>query len=322
VTGAEQSLLSFLDAPVIIGDPEGHAVYVNPAFQSRFGITVEDARGCSLAELFEGGGREAVLHAVAEVCEYGESVRFRVRERGVGFAAVASPIVAGDARVGVVILLKEEVEGIERLLSLHREIQDPIDELSQSLELLLEQTGGRRSARYRTYVEDSLRALTRLRKWSDELRAVLSGTPNPVLESESFDPAEVVRRVAERAARRIGDAETTVELLAARSLPAVRGDETRLESVLMRIVQGRLEQDRPPSALFISARAVGGDTTDGVVVSVTEHWPDGGCTATPSEPPVVKEAVAALSGILHTTIDPQMGRTPLIRLPVGASPPA
>jgi PAS domain S-box-containing protein len=318
VTGVEQSLLSFLDAPVVVGDPEGSAVYVNPAFQSRFGITAEAARGRSLAELFEGGGREAVLHAVAEVCEYGESLRFRVRENGVGFAAVASPIVAEDARVGVVILLKEEVEGIERLLSLHREIQDPIDELSHSLEMLLEQTGGRRDARYRSFVEASLRALTRLRKWSDELRAVLSGAPGAALECESFDPAEVVRRVAERAVGRIGDAETTVELLAARSLPAVRGDEARLESVLMRIVQDRLEQDQPPSALFIGARTTGTDAAAAVVVSVTEHWANGGCTASSSEPPVVKESVAAMAGVLHTTIDPQLGRTTLLRLPLDA----
>jgi len=319
VTGVEQSLFSYLDAPVIVGDPEGSAVYVNPAFQSRFGITAEEARGRSLAELFEGGGREAVLHAVAEVCEYGESLRFRVRERGVGFAAVASPIVAEDARVGVVILLKEDVEGIERLLSLHREIQDPIDELSHSLESMLEQTGGRRDVRYRGLVEGSLRALTRLQKWSDELRAVLSGTPSPILESESFDPAEVVRRVAERAAARIGGAETMVELLAARSLPAVRGDEARLESVLIRIVEDRLEQDQPPSALFIGARAAGTDDAASVMVSVTEHWANGGCSATASEPPVVKDSVAALAGVLHTTIDPQLGRTTLLRLPVDAA---
>jgi nitrogen-specific signal transduction histidine kinase len=319
VTGVEQSLLSFIDAPVIVGDPEGSAVYVNPAFQSRFRITAEDARGRSLAELFEGGGREAVLHAVAEVCEHGESLRFRVRERGMGFAAVASPIVAEDARVGVVILLKEDVEGIERLLSLHREIQDPIDELSHTLQSLLEQTGGRRDDRYRGLVEGSLRALTRLQKWSDELRAVLSGKPSPVLESESFDPAEVVRRVAERAVGRIGDAETTVELLAARSLPAVRGDQARLESVLIRIVEDRLEQDPPPSALFIGARAAGTGDAVALMVSVTEHWADGGRSATASELPVIKESVAALAGALHTTIDPQLGRTTLLRLPVAAA---
>jgi len=316
VNGVEQSLLSFLDAPVIVGDPEGLAVYVNPAFQARFGVTAEAARGRSLSELFEGGSREAVLYAVAEVCEHGESVRFRVREGSVGLAAVASPIVAGDARVGVVILLKEEVEGIERLLSLHREIQDPIDELSSSLDMLLEQTGGRRAARYRSLVEESLRALRRLHKWSDELRAVLSGAPDPILESVSFDPARVVRRVAERTVGRIGEAETSVELLAARSLPAVRGDEARLESVLMRIVEDRLAQDRPPSKLFIGARAAGRDSAAAVLVSVTEHWTNGGCTASPSEAPVVKESIAALAAVLHTTIDPQLGRTTLLRLPV------
>jgi hypothetical protein len=52
------------------------------------------------------------------------------------------------------------------------------------------------------------------------------------------------------------------------------------------------------------------------MVSVTEHWKNGGCTAAPSEPPVVKESVAALAGVLHTTIDPQLGRTTLLRLPV------
>jgi hypothetical protein len=302
-----------------VGDPEGRAVYVNPAFQSRFDISAEAVRGRGLAELFEGGGREAVLRAVAEVCEYGESHRFRLRERGVGFAAVASPIVAEDARVGVVILLKEEVEGIERLLSLHREIQDPIDELSRSLEALLEQTGGRRNARYRSVVEDSLRALERLHKWSEELHAVLSGRSNPVLKSASFDPAEVVRRVAARASGRSGRVGTSVELLAARSLPAVRGDEARLESLLIRIVQDRLEQDRRPSRLFIGARAAGEGAKAGVVVSVTEHWADGGCIAAPSEPPVVKESVAGLGGVLHTTIDPHLGRATLLYLPTDAA---
>ena len=57
MTGAEQSLLSFLDAPVIIGNPEGCAVYVNPAFQARFGVTAAAAGGRSLAEFFGGGGR-------------------------------------------------------------------------------------------------------------------------------------------------------------------------------------------------------------------------------------------------------------------------
>ena len=103
------SLLSFLDAPVVVGDPDGRAAYVNPAFETRFSASAEAVTGEPLASLFEGGVREAVLRAVAKVCEKGTSVRLRVRHAGVGYSGVASPIVAEDARVGVVILLKEEV---------------------------------------------------------------------------------------------------------------------------------------------------------------------------------------------------------------------
>ena len=141
VIGAERTLLSFLDAPVVIGDPDGCAVYANPAFELRFERAVGRVPGAQLAELFEGGAREAVLRAVVVACTQGESVRFRLREGSVGFSAVASPIEAQGEQVGVVILLKEEVEGLERVLALHREMERPLDELSQSIQQLSEQPG-------------------------------------------------------------------------------------------------------------------------------------------------------------------------------------
>lgn len=30
------SLLNFLDAPIVVGDPEGRVIYVNPAFERAF----------------------------------------------------------------------------------------------------------------------------------------------------------------------------------------------------------------------------------------------------------------------------------------------
>ena len=32
------SLLTFLEAPVVVGDPEGRAIYVNPCFERRFSL--------------------------------------------------------------------------------------------------------------------------------------------------------------------------------------------------------------------------------------------------------------------------------------------
>ena len=79
------SLLNFLDAPLMIGDPEGRVIWVNPAFEQTFTCDGEYVRGQALAALFDGGGREAVLGAVAEVCTRGETVRFRLKKDDVGF---------------------------------------------------------------------------------------------------------------------------------------------------------------------------------------------------------------------------------------------
>jgi len=38
---SQPSLLSFLDAPVVVGDPDGRAAYVNPTFETRFAVSAE-----------------------------------------------------------------------------------------------------------------------------------------------------------------------------------------------------------------------------------------------------------------------------------------
>ena len=318
MNGAEQSLLSFIDAPVVVGDPDGSAVYVNPAFEARFDVTSAATRGLPLSELFEGGGREAVLRAVAQVLSHGDSVRFRVRERGVGFAAVASPIVAEESRVGVVILLKEEVDGGERLMAIHREIADPVDELQGLLDALLEQTGGRRAAQYRAGVEDGLRALARIRKWVDELGSTLAGHGGE--NGEVWEPAAllpvIVRRLTERA-----DLPSDFQVLLPAQLPTARGDGAKLEALLLRLLQDRLEQDPPPAGLTLGSRPVGRGDEQCVLVSVTEHFGQGGYVPGAPQTPLLAEVLGGCGGALHTTSDPVLGRVTLMRFPVapGAS---
>ena len=75
-TRNNSSLLDFLDAPVVVGDPDGRAVYANPAFKDAFSLSDEAMRVQPLAGLFVGGGRVAVLGAVAKVCQGSNPVRF------------------------------------------------------------------------------------------------------------------------------------------------------------------------------------------------------------------------------------------------------
>ena len=160
---------------MVVGDPDGRVVYVNNAFEAGSGISAAAAKGQPLAGLFEGGGREAVLRAVASVYASGESLRFRLRANGIGYAALASPIKSDEASVGVVILLTEELENDPRVFALYREIHEPLDEIMRCLAELSEATGGMRASRYRQALDDGVRALGEVRKHAEEIQSILDG---------------------------------------------------------------------------------------------------------------------------------------------------
>jgi len=319
VIGAERTLLSFLDAPVVVGDPDGRAVYANPAFETRFERAAGRVPGVPLAELFEGGAREAVLRAVVSACRQGESVRFRLREGAVGFSAVASPIEAQGEQVGVVILLKEEVEGVERILTLHRQMEQPLDELAHALEQLLEQL---REARPRALADDAVRSLARVRKASDEVHAVLTGAPGagrdaepkPARVARRFDPGALLHRVAGRMARAFEAGDTRLDVVAKPALPPLACDEHRLESLLLRLLEARLAQQPAPERVLLAARTGGASA---LVISLCELG-RAACEAPFADAPVEREEAAALAAELHGAAHPRLGRVTLLRLQVAA----
>ncbi len=176
MTGADRSLLTFLDAPVVVGDPDGRAVYANPAFRKAFQLPEGSMQVRPLATLFEGGAREAVLMAVARVCEGSNTAHFRLREGETGYAALASPIEAEQGRVGVLILLTPELHISDLGPALHRDLSEPIDEIASALATLSEQVGGRRNPEFVAVVEEAARALERLRKRCESWGAPPSGS--------------------------------------------------------------------------------------------------------------------------------------------------
>lgn len=292
-------------------------MYLNPAFETRFRTSLGETRGTPLAMLFEGGGREAVLHATAQACERQRSVRFRVRERGVGYAALASPIVVEEMNVGVLLLLFEEAVEEERLLSFHREIQEPVDELSRCLEELFEQTGGRRSEHFRDQVEAGLRSVQRLQRWTEELHAAVTGRPAGGRGGGQFDPVQAVRDGVDDVQREARATGRELELLLPAQLPAVRGDGSRFEAALASLLRDRLERSTSPS-FTLAAKGVGQGERLAVLISLTEA-PGAEAAAAPGDdefPPLVAGIVESLGGSLRVTDDPVLGRTTAIRLPV------
>jgi len=311
-----RSLLTFLPAPVAVGDPEGRAVYVNPAFRERFDAAAGTVQGRPLAELFVGGGREAVLQAVASVCGEGGQARFRIREGGHGYAVVAAPIQAEGQTVGLVFLFCDEVAGEERLLAFHREVAEPLGELSQCLDALLEQTGGRRAARFRGLVEEGLRCVERIQKWTDELAAAVRFQPSRAAAAR-LDPAELVQELAEAVrpeARRRGHA---LELLLPADLPPARGDALRLCRALERFVDERMAAAPRDTAFTLAAKRHAGEPW--VLLSLTETAPAHAASFALDDeapPPELEAAVRAAGGAIARVADPVAGVTTTLRLPL------
>lgn len=171
-----RSLLEFVSTPVMVGDPDGRVVYVNPAFEADFRMSFAEVAGQPVANLFAGGGREAVLHAVARVCgnqsENG-SVRFGLLADDRGYKALASAVEAEGGRVGVILLLVRESAAESRLHSFRREVQTPLDELYACLATVTERASGPDASAQRLAIADGVRALDRIHKWSDALAASL-----------------------------------------------------------------------------------------------------------------------------------------------------
>ena len=153
--------------PVIRGQDE-EACEITPQTILEAMLFVGHPTGEPLASLFEGGVREAVLTSVADVCARGTSGRFRVKHGGIGYAGLASPIVAADARVGVLIVFSESAPDDERVHRLQRELGRPLEELARAHEELAALPGVARDAKARAPLEALGRAV-------EQLRVVLAG---------------------------------------------------------------------------------------------------------------------------------------------------
>ena len=312
---SQLSLLSFLDSPVVVGDPDGRAAYVNPAFEVRFSVAAENVTGEPLASLFEGGVREAVLTSVAEVCESGTSGRFRVKHAGIGYAGLASPIVASDARVGVIILFNESAPDDERVHRVARKILEPIEELGHALEELAGRPAVANDDKAEAVLEVGSRALQQLRDCAQDLSDVLSGRRPDQARQGQFDPAEVAATVIGKLAPSFAAADVHLEDGVPASLPLIAGERDDLFQALDQLLRARLAVAVPGSTVAVVGRTVERGGSRWVVLAVLDVRPGGGAVDDEESPPadVVRRATA-LGGDVRVSMDPALGRTTAIRL--------
>lgn len=310
----EISLLGHLDTPILVGDPEGHVVYANPSFRKRFCAGGADPTGEALASLFGGGAREAVLKVTAEVLQRGQASRLQIREGGVGYVGLASPIEAEDDRVGVVMVMLEEQSNEDHLAGLAEELADPIGDALRGVSRVLEAPGAALNDDQRSSLERSLHGIETAQKWLRELQHAIRGGKS---QQGRFDVAASVLRVVDRV-RSEAETDVVLEVLMPPNLPRVSGTAVVFERALLQLVRRRLQESIAGRPITLLARTLSADPLRGLLVSVTDQ-PDGSRRDGAGTPPeAVQQAVAAMGGEVVCVEDSILGRVTALRLGVAA----
>jgi nitrogen-specific signal transduction histidine kinase len=310
----EISLLGHLDTPILVGDPEGHVVYANPSFRKRFCPTGEDPTGSALASVFGGGAREAVLKVTAEVLKRGQAARLQIREGGVGYLGLASPIEAEDDRVGVVMVMLEEQSNEDHLSGLAEELADPIGDALRGLSRVLEVPSSSLTDEQRGTLERGLQSLETAQKWLRELQLAIRGGK---VQQGRFDVAASILRTAERLRGEV-EGELVLEVLMPPNLPRVAGTASVFERALLQLMRRRLAEAVPGKPLTLLARGLAGDPTRGVIVSVADVPIAEKRGGTGHPPEAVQQAIQSMGGEVVCVEDSILGRVTSLRLAVAA----
>lgn len=314
-TSEDVSLLGHLNAPVLVGDPDGCIVYANPAFRLAFCMPEDDPVGQPMAMVFGGGAREQVLSVTASVLGHGEAARLQIREGGTGYTGLASPIKAEDDRVGVVMVLLEEQSNDEYLTALAEEINEPIVEAVQSIQAIGAKVGDLLLDDQRDLFDSALRSMENAQKWLRDLQLALRGGKP---KQGRFDVSGVVVRVAERASQDLGD-RIDLEILMPPNLPRVSGTATAFERLLSQLIRQRINEAESGQPLTLLARTIGDGPNSGVLVSLVDHPDPSRRGATGLPPEAVTQGISAMGGEALCVEDSTVGRVTSMRLSVSAA---
>ena len=314
--GAEEiSLLGHLDAPILVGDPEGCVVYANPSFRERFCQMSGDPVGEPLAMVFGGGAREVVLTATAQVLQRGQPSRLQIREGGHAYTGLCSPIEAEDDRVGVVMVMLEEYSNEEHLTSLADELGEPLSDALQAMSSLNEELDGRLNDRQQQLMLSGIHQMETAQKWLRELSMAVRGGK---AQQGRFDVSSSILRVTERISQEIPSS-VDLDVLMPPNLPRVSGATVVFERLLSQLVRQRIDESRPEQPITILARTIGGDRPSGVLVSVVDVPEPDRRGPTGHPPESVQQGLGQMGGEAVCVEDGSLGRVTSMRLAVASA---
>ena len=105
-----RTVLAYLDEPVLITDPKGVLVYLNPRGEVDFGIEMRIAIGRSINEVLPDAIAKSLLQGLGRMEKNSAALRFPITESAQKYSAHLNPILKEQRLTGVIIFLRPELD--------------------------------------------------------------------------------------------------------------------------------------------------------------------------------------------------------------------
>lgn len=246
--GQLEAMLAHMGEGVLLLDPKGRILMLNPAAERIFGVNRDEVRGRNHLEITHNFELEQRLQKVLQAGEP-EAVEFtRARPQEQVLEARLAPVYRGEERVGALMVIHDitRFRRLERMrtefvANVSHELRTPLTALRGFTETLLE--GADEDPQTRRHF------LSIMRKEADRLTALIedlldlsrleSGRLKVKLAEVAL--AELCADVVERLRPRAEQGGISLHLELPADLPSVRGDRDRLAQVLVNLVDNGIK---------------------------------------------------------------------------------
>jgi two-component system, OmpR family, phosphate regulon sensor histidine kinase PhoR len=264
---------------VLIVNPEGRVMLINPAAQRMFNIRAKEPQGRSVTEIL----RHHVLVQTWQRCyESGqpqsEAVEMPARRQFLQISVIPDRLVPGGSLIFLQDLTRvRRLETVRRdfISNLSHELRTPLASLKALTETLSEGALDDPPAarRFLARMETEVDALTQMTNELLELTKIESG--KVPLDLKPLAPDLLLLSVSERMSMQIERARLSLNLNAADSLPLIIADFARLEQVLVNLIHNAVKFTPPGGQIRLevapdekSVRFSVGDTGAGIPADI------------------------------------------------------
>lgn len=267
------SILEVMTDGVIIVDPQGHIILINPAARNLFEITEENVLHKSLISAVR-------FHQIQEIwqrCIQEEDTLFNTLEIPAmkrHLQIVATPL--SKHLSGHVLLLFQDITELHKLEVTRREfisnvsheLRTPLASLNALAETLLEMGNKdpKTAKKFIQRIQVEVQAMDGLVRQLLDLSKIESG--NLLLNLQPVHPTELIHTATKRLMEQFTKKSIHLDIECESHLPYVLVDPLRIQEVLLNLLQNALQYTPAEGHVKISAKS--GETSDEIIISVQD----------------------------------------------------